>query len=97
MNEQETLTQSIFNIIEEKKEKPEIFAWTKSPEQLIYNPSEVLYDSMLITSNGKGDSKTNRYILTLQGFLKCKVFLVSELSPGIRKRLQPSFVWTTQG
>jgi len=62
--------QSIFDIIEEHKEKPEVFAWLKPPPH--YNSSESFYESTLTTLKPSGMYKVHRYILTFQGLFKLK-------------------------
>jgi len=69
MNDQK-LPQSIFDLIDER---PKTFAWSKLPEELIHDRSEILYDNSLISFKSNGDSKTNRYVLTHQGLFKYKV------------------------
>ena len=74
MNEQDISGTSIFNIIEESKDNPEPFAWSKNETKLIYNPADLLFDNTLIAMKIKGNFKNSRYILTLQGLIKYKVF-----------------------
>lgn len=73
MNEQNIQLQSIFNIIEENKDKPELFTWSKDLNNFLYNPTEILYNSKLITINSCGIHKNHKYLLTYQGLIKHKV------------------------
>jgi hypothetical protein len=71
MNDTELSTQSIFDIIEERKEKPVSFTWSTTATDLFYNPSDILTEGILLSSEEKGEA--NKYILTLHGLYKCKV------------------------
>lgn len=65
---------SLFDIIEERSEKPENFEWTTEPSLLSYNPEEILHKGTLLTLQSSYEIiKTNCYILTLRGLIKCKV------------------------
>ena len=65
-------TRSIFDIIEEKKEKPEEFAWSKNPTLFSYDLTEFLCEGTLTTIKSESTLKGTRYVLTLQGIIKYK-------------------------
>ncbi len=67
-----TKSRSIFDIIEEKKDRPEEFAWRKDPKFFAYDPTDFLYDGTLTIAKSDSILKTNRYILTLNGVIKYK-------------------------
>lgn len=83
MNETELTTQSVFDTIEERKETPVIFGWTVNPDDLVYDSSEILYESALLTTDEKGVQNSDKYILTLRGLYKCKVSYIFRID---RKR-----------
>lgn len=62
---------SIFDIIEEQKSKPEVFNWSKTLPS--FNLSDVLCEGVLTTTNLYGILKLHKYILTSQGLFKYKV------------------------
>lgn len=67
----ELSTQSIFNIIEERKETPRVFGW--SVGEVVHENTDVICEGTLLTAEGKGGQSASRYVLTLQGLYKCKV------------------------
>lgn len=74
-----TVAQSIFDMIEETKDHPREFAWSTLSQDLFYNPSEVLYEGTLFTKKSNGEKTSSQYVLTLKGLYKCKVFIKNTL------------------
>eukprot|EP01022_Parablepharisma_sp_SALTPOND_P024908 TRINITY_DN560_c0_g1_i1.p1 TRINITY_DN560_c0_g1~~TRINITY_DN560_c0_g1_i1.p1 ORF type:complete len:914 (-),score=67.53 TRINITY_DN560_c0_g1_i1:1166-3907(-) len=66
-------TRSIFDIIEEKKENPEEFIWSKNPSFFCNDPVEFIHDGTLTTIKPNKVLKPQRYVLTLKGLIKYKV------------------------
>jgi len=67
MNDIESSTQSIFNIIEERKDTPQIFTWTDTFD--IFQSSDTIYEGILIENQC-----SCKYILTLKGLYRYKVY-----------------------
>ncbi len=58
-------SKSVFDILEEHSESPEIFSWLRDPLLFDYTPAEYLHDGVLFTiDEADGKLKRDRYVLT---------------------------------
>ncbi len=65
---------SVFDIIEERSEHPEQFAWTKDAAKLAYQAEEFLHKGELATLSASDEVPKKRpYVLTLQALIRYKV------------------------
>ncbi len=67
-------SKSIFDIIEEKKEKPVPFTWSKDPALFAFTREEFIFEGELFTCKAGVDAlKLHKYVLTLRGLIRYKV------------------------
>ena len=65
---------SIFDIMEESSESPELFKWSRDPALFAYHTEEFLHEGELLTENALDDTlKVNRFVLTHCVLIKYKV------------------------
>ena len=70
MKDHELTSQSVFKTIEERKDKPQIFAWSNDSANFTYLDYEFIYESTLMTAKSKEEFETHRYSLVLKGLFK---------------------------
>lgn len=77
MSDHELTSQSIFNTIEERKDKPQIFAWSNDSVNFTYLDYEFIYENTLMTAKSKEEFETHGYSLVFKGLFKYEVILHS--------------------
>ena len=74
MESSEVLSKSIFDIIEERSETPNIFAWSDNVTLFNKHPDIFLFEGNLMTvQKDPYKLRTRRYVLTLNALIKYKV------------------------
>ena len=71
MDSIENASRSFFDILEEKRETPVTFAWTKQALILKLSNAEILHSGELITVQSTGEQRNAHYILTLNSLFVC--------------------------
>jgi len=67
-------SKSIFDIIEERSEVPDIFGWTKNESLYKWDEESFLFESDLVEVQREPQKlKSRRYVLTLNSLIRFKV------------------------